>query len=80
MDRKIKHIQVTITDGTLYHLNQMAKANGYGKNIGRVIDKLVRDKMLSMRPPNLHGSNSCVMCGTPIPEGRMVCPSCENDL
>lgn len=25
------------------------------------------------------GENRCVVCGAIIPEGRMVCPSCEND-
>lgn len=24
------------------------------------------------------GENRCVVCGAIIPEGRMVCPSCEN--
>ncbi len=22
----------------------------------------------------------CVICGAPIPEGRMVCPNCEEEL
>ena len=25
----------------------------------------------------IYGSDRCVCCGEPVPEGRMVCPSCE---
>lgn len=25
-------------------------------------------------------NNDCVSCGSPIPEGRQVCPVCENDI
>ena len=24
--------------------------------------------------------DTCVLCGVIVPEGRMVCPHCENDL
>lgn len=23
---------------------------------------------------------TCVICGAPIPEGRMVCPNCEKEV
>ena len=22
----------------------------------------------------------CIVCGAPIPEGRLICPICENDI
>lgn len=24
--------------------------------------------------------DNCVLCGVVVPEGRMICPRCENDL
>ena len=24
--------------------------------------------------------NVCILCGIMVPEGRMICPHCENDL
>ena len=24
--------------------------------------------------------NVCILCGITVPEGRMICPHCENDL
>lgn len=29
--------------------------------------------------PNNTGVETCVCCGKIIPEGRQMCPSCEND-
>lgn len=41
--RNMRRISVVVTAQTLYHLRGMAAAAGYGdKDIGRVIDKLVR--------------------------------------
>ena len=43
MKKNLRRISVVITAQTLYHLNEMAAMNGWGeKDIGRVIDKLVR--------------------------------------
>lgn len=30
-----------------------------------------------MKPENNTNADFCVCCGRPVPEGRMVCPSCE---
>ena len=41
--KNLRRISVVVTAQTLYHLNHMAALNGWGeKDIGRVIDKLVR--------------------------------------
>lgn len=39
----LRRISVVVTAQTLYHLQQIAAMNGWGKNdIGRVIDKMMR--------------------------------------
>ena len=41
--KNLRRVSVVVTAQTLYHLNHMAAMNGWGeKDIGRVIDKLVR--------------------------------------
>lgn len=41
--KNLRRISIVVTAQTLYHLNGMAAQNGWGeKDIGRVIDKLVR--------------------------------------
>lgn len=41
--KNLRRISVVVTAQTLYHLNQLAAMNGWGnKDLGRVIDKLVR--------------------------------------
>ncbi len=43
MNKNLRRISVVVTAQTLYHLNKMAAENGWGeKDVGRVIDKLVR--------------------------------------
>lgn len=39
----LRRISVVVTAQTLYHLNHLAAINGWGKkDVGRVIDKVVR--------------------------------------
>lgn len=41
--KNLRRISVVVTAQTLYHLNRLAALNGWGvKDIGRVIDKMVR--------------------------------------
>ena len=41
--KNLRRVSVVVTAQTLYHLHKMAAKNGWGeKDIGRVIDKLVR--------------------------------------
>lgn len=42
-----RRVSVLISSQTLYHLEQMAQFCGH-KDLGRVIDKLVREKRLSI--------------------------------
>ena len=46
--KNLRRIHTTITAQTLYNLEMMAAACGYN-DIGRVIDKLTREKMLDNR-------------------------------
>lgn len=49
MEKKnLRKIHCTVKSQTLYHLEHMAAAMGTN-NIGRVIDKLTREKMISMK-------------------------------
>ena len=41
--KNLRRVNVVITAQTLWHLNRLCAMNGWsGKDIGRVIDKLVR--------------------------------------
>lgn len=31
-------------------------------------------------PTHIAGDDHCVMCGEPVPEGRMVCGLCESNV
>ena len=41
--------------------------------------KAIRFVLQELYRPIDTSSNKCVMCGVEIPEGRQVCPSCENE-
>lgn len=45
-NRNLRRIHTTVSAQTLYHLENMRKFSGY-KDIGQVIDKLVREKRIS---------------------------------
>jgi hypothetical protein len=50
MDKKnLRRINVVVTAQTLGNLQKLAAMSGYGeKDIGRIVDKLVREKMVSL--------------------------------
>ena len=45
--KNLRRVSMVITAQTLYHLNQLAAVCGYNE-IGRVVDKLVREKAVSL--------------------------------
>ena len=58
MDKKnLRKIKCTVTAQTLYNLEHMAAAMGTN-NIGRVIDKLTRDRMISIKESNIKNKNN----------------------
>ncbi len=53
--KNLRRVSVVVTTQTLYHLNHLAAMNGWGeKDLGRVIDKLVRTLQLDQREENAH--------------------------
>ena len=48
--KNLRRVSVVVTSQTLHHLNHMAAMNGGGeKDLGRVIDKLVRTLQLDQK-------------------------------
>lgn len=47
--REKRSIRIKVTPQTLYNLSRLAKMAGDGENLGRVVDKLVRDRMIAMK-------------------------------
>ncbi len=46
--KNMRRIRLLVTAQTAYHLEELAKICGC-KELGRVVDKLVREKMVSFR-------------------------------
>ena len=46
--KNMRRIRLLVTAQTAYHLEELARICGY-KEQGRVVDKLVREKMVSFR-------------------------------
>ena len=52
-NKNLRRVSVVLNAQTLWHLNRMAAMAGWGeKDIGRVIDKLVREACASERERN----------------------------
>lgn len=43
-----RRVRILVTAQTLWHLEELSKLCGY-KELGRVVDKLTREKMLALR-------------------------------
>lgn len=53
--KNLRRVSVVVTAQTLYHLNHIAALNGWGeKDIGRVIDKLVRTLQIDQKDGVAH--------------------------
>lgn len=46
--KNLRRLSVLVTAQTAYHLDQLAAMCGH-RDMGRVIDKLVREKMIELR-------------------------------
>ena len=44
-----KHLSCTVSPQTLWHLRRLARMSGYGDQLGRVVDKLTREKVLDLK-------------------------------
>lgn len=47
--KNMRRVSMLVTAQTLYNLEKLAAMSGY-REIGRVVDKLVREKMISLNP------------------------------
>lgn len=47
--KNMRRVSVLISAQTLWNLGRLAKMAKYGDNIGKVIDKLVREKMVQIK-------------------------------
>lgn len=47
--KNMRRVSILVTAQTLGNLEKLAAISGY-REIGRVVDKLVREKMISMNP------------------------------
>lgn len=47
--KNMRRVSVLISAQTLWNLGRLAKMAKYGDNIGKVIDKLVREKMVELK-------------------------------
>ena len=53
--KNLRRVSVVVTTQTLYHLNHMAAMNGWGeKDLGRVIDKLIRSMQIDQKDGAAH--------------------------
>ena len=53
--KNLRRVSVVVTTQTLYHLNHLAAMNGWGeKDLGRVIDKLVRTMQIDQKDGVAH--------------------------
>lgn len=49
MKSNLRRISCLVSAQTLGNLHRLAKISGYGDNIGKVVDKLTREKMIQLR-------------------------------
>lgn len=49
MKSNFRRLSCLVSAQTLGNLFKLARIAGYGDNIGRVVDKLVREKMIQLR-------------------------------
>lgn len=54
--KNLRRVSIVVTAQTLYHLNRLAAMSGY-KEIGRVVDKLVREKATMLNNDRKDGAD-----------------------
>ena len=52
-NKNLRRLRCLVTAQTLCNLERLAQADGCG-DVGRMVDKLMREKMLSLRPEMEH--------------------------
>lgn len=55
-NKNLRKLHCTVTAQTMYHLEQLAAAAGY-REVGRVVDKLVREKAMQLKERQNNGKD-----------------------
>ena len=49
MKKNLRRLSVLVSAQTAWNLSKLAEICGYGNNVGKVVDKLVREKMIALK-------------------------------
>lgn len=49
MKKNLRRLSILVSAQTAWNLNNLARMCGYGDNLGKVVDKLVREKMIELK-------------------------------
>lgn len=49
MKKNLRRLSILVSAQTAWNLHKLARMCGYGDNVGKVVDKLVREKMIAMK-------------------------------
>lgn len=49
MKKNLRRLPLLVSAQTAWNLNKLARMCGYGDNVGKVVDKLVREKMIELK-------------------------------
>lgn len=47
--KNLRRLSLLVSAQTAWNLEKLARMSGYGDNLGKVVDKLVREKMILMK-------------------------------
>lgn len=47
--KNLRRLSLLVSAQTVWNLEKLARMSGYGDNLGKVVDKLVREKMILMK-------------------------------
>lgn len=92
MSKTMKRLTNRLPDGTAYVVSETGE-EGVGcfttqRRLPEVIARLAAYEDTGLTPEEINvltpsayrNANTCVCCGAIIPEGRQVCPTCENGV
>ena len=49
MKKNLRRLSILVSAQAAWNLNKLAEICGYGNNVGKVVDKLVREKMIALK-------------------------------
>ena len=51
--KNLRRLSIHVSAQTAWNLEKLARMSGYGDNVGKVVDKLVRQKMIELKGRDL---------------------------